>query len=791
VSAAPIVQMPKYVGARILRVEDPRFMRGLGSYVDDISLPGMLHAAFLRSPHAHARIHEIRTEQARELDGVVAVFTGRDLEELIDPYVTVLERDEVADFSRRVLPIDRARHVGEAVAVAVATSRYLAEDACELIEVDWGLLPALTDAEEALAADAVFLHDELGTNNAAHIEFENGDVEKAFAGAAHVFSKRFHGGRHMAAPLETRGVLAAYDLASGEATVWSSTQMPHYLRTEVARAAGFLEGKLRFIAPDVGGGFGMKCHVFVEEAIVPVLAKLLGRPVKWIEDRYENLAASAHAKEMIVYLEIAVDEDGRFLAFRTRCIGDAGAYSIHPWTALIDPLCAATLMPGLYRWSACRFEADAVLTNKCQTGAYRGVGFTPGHAAREVLIDEIARALGEDPVELRVKNTIPSEPYESITGMPYDGGSYVEAIRKAQELVGYDELRDGQRRLREKGRYIGVGFSPFVEPTAWGSAQARAEGFPAEFFDSASVTVEPDGSVTVTTGLHNHGQGHETSLAQLAADRLGVPFETIKIVQGDTSTAVYGMGTYASRSAVIGGGCIIRATGDVNEKLRRLAGHVMEVHADDLEIHEGVISVKGSPERAMTVSETAWLAYFGGERRPPDMEPALTATRSYDPPATFSNGAAVAVVEVDVETGFVDLQRIVAVEDCGVVLNPMIVEGQVCGAMAQGIGGCLYENLVYDESGQFLSSTLMDYLYPSTMDVPPIDIAHLETPSPVTEGGIKGMAEAGTIAVAGAICNAIADALNPFGIRIDRTPLGPNEVLGLIREARGVQYREE
>ena len=778
----------RYVGARLPRVEDARFLRGVGKFVDDIRLPGMLHAAFFRSPHAHARIVSIDVEQARALEGVVAVLTGADLADF-PPFVAGLPRPEVKANERHVLPADRVRFVGEAVAVVAATSRYVAEDACALIDVEWEPLPVLTDPHASLAPGAPLLHEGSESNSFAHIEFEHGEVEKAFAEADRVFSKRFHHGRMHAAPLETRGIVAEHDPGSGGFTMWTSSQVPHLTRSLLAHMLGLTyENQFRVIAPDVGGGFGLKIHLFPEDAVVPYLARHTGRPVKWIEDRYESLAASTHAKEIVMDLELATTSDGKFLAFRGRYVGDAGAYAIYPWTPLVDSLVAAVLLPSLYDVPAVRFEVDAAYTNKCPTGAYRGVGWTSGQTAREVLIDEVARALELDPMELRLRNTIPSEPYVSATGCRYDGGSYAESQRKAMEVLGYDALRERQKSLREEGRYLGVGFSPFVEPGGWSGEMAKRMGFPFDYMDAARVTVEPDGSVTVTLGLHSHGQAHETTFAQVVADRLGVKVESVRILEGDTAVTAYGTGTWGSRSAVIGGGSIMRAADEVREKLVAIAAHAFEASPGDIEIYDGNATVKGSPDKSISVTMIAYTAYFGafvGGTRPPGLDPALTATRSYEPPESYANGCIAAVVEVDVETGQVELQQVVVVDDCGIMLNPTVVEGQIAGATAQGIGGALYEDLAYDANGQFLAGNLLDYLYPTTMEIPAIEIHHIETPSTVTEGGIKGVGEGGTIAAPAAVVNAVADALSPFGVTIDRTPLSPDRVLSFIRAAEG------
>jgi CO/xanthine dehydrogenase Mo-binding subunit len=625
------------------------------------------------------------------------------------------------------------------------------------------------------------LHEGHGGNNFAHIEFESGDVDGAFARAAHVFRKRFHFGRTHAAPPEGRGGIADW---TGELTVWSSTQMPFLVRSMLAALYELPETRVRVLVPSVGGGFGLKVHLYVEEAILPLLSRLAGTPVKWIEDRYENLAASGHSKEVVCTLELAIAEDGAFLGLRGRFVGDGGAHQGHPWSSLIDPLCAAAMLPGIYTVDAVRYEVDAPATNKCPTTAYRGVGWTSGQTAREALIDDAARALGIDPLELRLRNCLPDgQPSVSATGCRYDGGSYAASIRRARELVDYDAFRDRQRRLRGQGRYLGVGFSPFVEQGGWAAEIAVDQGFPgAGYLDSVCVTVEPDGSVTLATGLQSNGQGHETTLAQLAADGLGVRPEDVRVVQGDTATGAYSTGSWGSRTALIAGGSVLRATDDVRQKLLRIAAHDLEANEADLDIMDGVVSVQGSPDRALNVSDVAAAAYAG--RVPAGLDPSLTSTRSYDPPATYSNACIACVVEVDVETGRVSVERIVAVEDCGTILNPMIVDGQVAGAVAQGVGAVLYEGLPYGEDGQFLAGSLGEFLYPTAPELPDVEVDHLVTPSPLTEGGIKGMGEGGLIGAPAAVVNAIADALAPFGVTIDRTPLRPCDVLALIDAAR-------
>jgi carbon-monoxide dehydrogenase large subunit len=741
----------------------------------------MLEAAFVRSPYAHARVLGVRGDPAQELDGVALVVTSADLGEL-PALVTGSSRPEAGTWSRPLLPRDRVRYVGEPVAAVVASSRYVAEDACELVEVDYEPLDAVVDPEEALAADAPLLHEGAGSNNFAHIEFEHGDVDGAFAGAARVVTKRFHFGRTHAAPLEGRGGIADW---SHELTLWSSTQMPFLVRSMLAALYGLPQTRVRVLVPAVGGGFGLKAHLYVEEAILPLLSRLAGAPVKWAEDRYEHLAASGHSKEVVFELELALAEDGAFLALRGRLVGDGGAHQGHPWSSLIDPLCAASMLPGIYSIPAIRYEVDAAATNKCPSTAYRGVGWTPGHTAREALIDDAARLLGVDPLELRVRNCLPDgEPAVSATGCRYDGGSYAESIRRARELVDYDAFRERQKRLRAEGTYVGVGFSPFVEQGGWAAQIAADMGFPdSGYLDSVAVTVEPDGSVTLSTGHQSNGQGHATVLAQLAADGLGVRPEDVHVVQGDTATTAYSTGSWGSRTAVIAGGSVLRATADVRQKLLQIAANELEASEDDLELEDGIVTVRGSPNSRLTVAEIAAAAYKA--RSPNGIDPALTATRSYDPPATYSNACIACVVEVDAETGRVTIERLVAVEDCGTVLNPLLVDGQVAGAIAQGVGAVLYEGLPYGEDGQFLAGSLGEFLYPTAPELPDVEVEHLVTPSPVTEGGIKGMGEGGLIGAPAAVVNAVADALSPFGVSLDRTPLRPCDILAAIDAAAG------
>jgi carbon-monoxide dehydrogenase large subunit len=782
---APQARSARYVGRSVQRVEDPRLLAGRGRFIDDIALPGMLYAAFVRSPHAHARIGSIDATEALATDGVVAVYTAADLDWLAPMVATGPLREGVVPQSHPPLASRVARHVGDPVAVVLARSPYLAEDGRDLVDVEWEPLPPILDPLKALEPGSPLVDEALGTNNISHLEQSAGDVEAAFAEADHVTTVRFHCGRSTAAPLEGRGLVAEYeDRAGGRYSVYASTQMPHLMRLLVAPMLGVPEGRLTIRTPDVGGAFGMKCTIYPEDVVVPAVARLSGQPVKWIEDRWENLAVGVHSKDMLCTMEIAAKADATMTAFRGHFVTDSGAYSSVPFTPLVDSQVAGVFLTSCYSLQNVAYSIDNPLTNKNQIGAVRGVGWVPGQLAREVAIDVLARELDKDPVELRLQNMIGPDAYTTPLGQSYDGGSYAASLEKARDSVDYVEFRGRQRKAREEGRYIGVGFSPFVEPTGWATASAAAGGLPNGFYDTASVTVEPDGSVTVTTGLHSHGQGHETTLAQITADELGVPMESVRIVFGDTDSSAFGMGTYASRSAVLGFGSIRESATQIRDRLTRLAAAMLEADQSDIDLVEGVASVKGVPGKSVPLQQIALFGYFGATARPEDIQrDGLTATSGYSPRETYANGCAAAVVEVDVETGLVTVDQLVAVEDCGVVLNPTIVKGQVAGAIANGLGIALLEDLAYEDNGEFISGSLLHYLYPSTTEVPDLTVHTIETPSLVSAGGVKGVGEAGTISAPAAIVNAIMDALSSFGVVIEKTPVTPEYVRELLRAA--------
>jgi len=785
----------KYIGHRITRREDRRFLTGRTRYVDDIRLPRTVYAAFVRSPHAHAEIDAVRTDRARTHHGVVGVLTSEEAVRAARPIRCDSTFPEWKGTEFPVLAWPRVRFVGEAVAIVAAVDRYTAEDAAELVEVEYRPLTPVVDLETAAEPGGALVHEAWGDNLFIDRKGKVGDVDGAFTQADLVLERTYRTHRHTGFPMEGRACVADYDPATGVLTVYSATQIPHLVRTGLADSLGLGENMVRVVAPDVGGGFGIKAHLFPEEVALALLSMRLGRPVKWIEDTREHLTACIHAREHVHRVKIAARRDGTVLGVKADLLVDAGAYSVWPWTASMDVGMAANMILGPYRIRNYEFRARAVATNKCPLGPYRGVGRPSAAFTIERAMEDLARDLGLDPVDIRLKNYVPDDgyPYTTATGLIYDSASLQASLRKATEAIGYADFRREQARARADGRYLGIGIGSYIEQTAHATNEFIKRGVPIVFgYDSVCVAVDPGGKVSVDSSLHSHGQGHETTFAQVVAERLGVPLADVRVRFGDTQSAPYGMGTFASRSAVLGGGAAWKAADVVRANILKVAANVMEVAADDLEMSEGVIQVKGSPQHRMTVGEVARLAYHRPEKLPAGLMPAdLTSIQSYDAPpgfGTFTNSAHVAIVEVDPQTGFLRVLRYVVVEDCGVMINPLIVDGQVHGGTAQGIGGALMEHLVYDENGQFLSPTLMEYLLPTAQTTPPIEVHHMQTPSPFTIGGFKGMGEGGAIAPLPALANAVSDALAPLGVSVDALPLSPDRIRALI-EARETERR--
>ena len=776
----------KLLGASVRRVEDPRILLGDTRYVDDVSLREMLAIAFARSPYAHARIISIDVESARQAPGVHAVFTAADLAGSIEPlrveHDSSAGRPPCRTVIWPVLATDKARFVGEAVVAVVAENRALAEDAAALVEIEWEPLEPVVDAERAVEMGSPLVHEEWPDNLFQRVEMSVGDVTAAFREADLVVSERFRTGRHMALPLEGRGVVARWEASTESLEVWASTQMPHVLRAEIARVMAVGENSVRVIARDVGGGFGLKAHVFPEELLVPVLARQLRRPVEWIEDRREHLAASQHAKDQIVRAELAVAKDGTMLGLRARITCDIGAYVEYPWPTF-EANVTAMAMPGAYKLRGFAFETLSVATNKCSIGAYRGVGQPIGVFVMERLVDMAAERLGFDRVEMRRRNMIAHEehPFANLFGTVIESGSHRECLAQAVERIDLGGFITRDEAARRRGSRRGIGIASFVETTAPSSQGWQMLGPNIGGFEPATIRMESDGRVTVAIGVNSQGQSHETTFAQIAADRLGVSLADIRVVQGDTATTPRGWVTGGSKSAVATGGAVLLAAERLRDKLLAAASRRSEVPMRDLELRDGAARRRSDGLEVARVRDLArdfWLARSG---LPPAEEPGLEVTVRYEPPPfTHSNATHAVEIEVDVETGVIEIVRYVVVEDCGTILNPRVVDGQIAGGVAQGIGSALTEEVVYDEAGQLLTGTLMDYLPPTANDVPRIEIGHIETPSPYTAGGMKGMGEGGTIAASAAIGNAVAHALREFSPRVNRIPLTPERVLALI-----------
>jgi aerobic carbon-monoxide dehydrogenase large subunit len=778
----------KWVGQSMRRKEDPRLIKGQATYVDDIVLAGMLHAAVVRSPEAHARIVSIDGSAALERPGIRAVFTGEDMSDLLAPLPMAWAPPGVEVKTPERWPLARGRvcHVGDPVALVVGEDRYAVVDAAEAVRVEYEPLPVVVDVEEALK-DETLVHDSLGTNKAHEWTMGGGDVEQALADSDVVIERRIVNHRISGAPIEPRGVVAEY--RAGELTVWSSTQVPHLVRLFFAVQMGLGEDKVRIIAPEVGGGFGAKLQITAEETLCAWASKKLGHPVKWTETRSEHMAASHHGRDQVDYVRMGARRDGTITAFHARIVQDLGAYC-----GLLTPMIpelGAFVMTGCYRIPAVRTDITGVYTNKYLTDAIRGAGRPEMTHMLEVTIDQLAEELGMDPVEVRRKNFIPRDafPYETPYGITYDSGDYEATLDRALDIVDMPAFREEQARLRDQGVLRGIGFSTYTE--ICGLAPSRAVG-PSGFglgiglYESALVRVHPTGSVTVFTGASPHGQGHETGFAQIVADRLGVDPDVVEIIHGDTATGPMGLGTYGSRSLSIGGVAAARAAERIAEKAKQIVAHNLEASPDDIEVRDGRFSLRGDPEQGMTLAEVAGCAYIDATKMPEGMELGLEQTLIHDPDNfVFPFGAHACVVDVDAETGSVKVVRWVAVDDCGPAINPMLIDGQVHGGVTHGIGQALYEQVVYDERGQLVTGTFLDYALPTANEVPTFETDRTETPSPSNPLGVKGIGEAGTIAATPAVVNAVIDALRHEGVSYIDMPLTPLRVWEALEQARG------
>jgi carbon-monoxide dehydrogenase large subunit len=764
----------RFVGARVQRREDPRLLSGHGQYVDDVRLPGMLHATFVRSPLARARIVGIDLEHALAVPGVVAIWDGSALN---GDAATPLWNwgGEGTPFPEvRALAEGDVRFAGDPVAIVIARDRYVAEDAAELVDVEYEALEAVVGRELAEHSSAR-AHDGIDTNLAwSAASPADPALEAAFAASAHVITETFRQQRHVNVPMEPRGLVAHWERGAEQLTVYASSQNPHQDREYFARVMGLPEHHVRVIMRDVGGGFGQKIFRTREETAVAFASRRLGRPVKWIEDRQENLMAANHARDEQMTLRVGVDADGVITAIHASYLADVGAYPLMP--AMMPGFMALQVLPGPYRFARYGWAGRSVFTNTSGISAYRGPWMMET-VAREIMMDVVAREIGVDPAEIRRRNVIQTEdlPYTTPTGREYDRISPAQTLEAALEEIGYDRFREEQERARAEGRYLGLGISTYIEPTAGAQGPTGIE--------AATVRVEPSGKVNVLMGTGSHGHSLETTMVQVVADQLGVPIEDVRLLQGDTAVSPYGGGTAGSRSAVIAGGVARISAIKLREKVLELAGHLLEAAAADLEIEDGTIAVKGSPGSSIAFADVARIAYYDASRLPEGMEPGLEITSRYHaPPATYANSTQVCTCEVDIATGEVRLLDYVVGEDCGVMINPMVVEGQIAGGVAQGIGGALLEHLAYDETGNPLAVTFKDYLLPTTEDVPDIRYVHVETPSN-TPGGHKGVGEGGAIGAPAAVVNAVADALAPLGVRVTSQPLSPDRVLAMIDES--------
>jgi len=765
----------RFVGQSVHRKEDRRLVTGHGQYVDDIVLPRMLHGAFLRSEDAKARITSVDTSAATELAGVAAVYTWRDFHGRFgEAYHAMLGEELVMP---PPLAIGDVRYVGDPVAFVVAESRYIAEDACELIVVNYEVEQAAPDYRVAAEDTDHVVHSAWGleSNAMMAVPFQalSADLDEALENAAHLVEVTIEQHRYLCVPMETRGIVADWHPGRDEIDIVCSCQSVHETRNFFARYLRIGEAGVRVTARDVGGGFGQKMFVFREECAAVLASRLLGRPVKWIEDRRENLIAAPHSRNETGHIKVAVSDEGVIEAITIDHVGDVGAYPACP--AVINP----ALLPGPYKIPRLGFSMAMVWSNTMGKGAYRGPWMFET-TAREMALDVAARNLGIDPVELRRKNLLAASdlPFTSPSAQEFQEITPLETLDQAVEMLDYEAFRREQAEAREQGRYLGVGVSVYVEPTSMSGATLATEG--------ATVRVESSGKVVAYMGTTSHGQSVETTMAQVVADTLGVPYDDVTIVQADTQSTPYGPGTGGSRTAVIAGGAAREATVALRQKVLTIAAYAMEASPDDLEIADASISVRGTPTRSMSLKDVATLAYRSAESLPGDVDSSLEATVRFRPTRfpTWSNATHICVVEVDPATWVPRVLRYIVSEDCGRMINPRVVEGQIFGGVVQGIGGVLFEDFVYDVNGNPLTTTFLDYLLPTAAEVPDIEVGHIETDSTTSAGGVKGLGEGGAIGSPAAVANAVSDALAPFGVVVTRTPLGPRDVFDLVQAAQ-------
>jgi aerobic carbon-monoxide dehydrogenase large subunit len=770
----------KFVGKSVKRTEDPRLIQGLAHYVDDIKLPDTLHAVFLRSIYAHARIKKIDTSAAVKLPGVVAVYTGKDISQKIGavPCGAAIPEMKVPD--HRVLATSKVYWVGHPVAVVIAENKYIARDAADLINVDYEELSPVLDEEKAADPKSPVIHEQFGSNIAYKLTAGEGDIEAALKSADKIVKQKILHRRLAPIAMEPRGVLARYYPGEQELTLWTSTQIPHLARTQISLMLSVPENKLRLIAPEVGGGFGSKLNVYAEEAIVGYAAMQLGRPVKWIEGRRENIQGTIHGRGQVGYIEIGCKKDGTLTGLRYNVFADMGSYFQLLTPAI--PTLTGLMLSGCYKIPAIQMNVTACFTNKMSTDAYRGAGRPEATYVIERAMDLVALELGMDVVEVRRKN-FPEpfggdQPFKTATGLLYDSGNYQAALDKALKMADYTKLREEQKKARGEGRLLGIGVSTYVEICAMGPSPA----LPAGGWESATVRIEPTCKVTILTGASPHGQGQETSFAQIAADELGLQVNDVTVVHGDTAVVQYGIGTFGSRATAVGGTAVYMSLQKLKEKATKMAAHLLGADAATVTFAGGKFTAKDG--KSVTIQEVALGAHLA-KNIPPDMEPGLSATSFFEPKNfTFPFGTHIAVVEIDSETGEIHFKRYIAVDDCGKQINPLLVHGQVHGGIVQSLGQALFEEVVYDDQGQLVSGSLMDYAVPKAAQVPWFELDSTETPSPVNPLGVKGVGEAGSIGATPAIVAAVVDALAPYGIKHLDMPIKPEHVWHIVAKKR-------
>jgi aerobic carbon-monoxide dehydrogenase large subunit len=775
----------QYFGQSIKRSEDMRLLTGKGLYVDDIKLNGCYHVAFLRSPYAHAKIKNIHKERALELPGVIAVFTGEDLIHnvkslplMANVYPGVLERENplVKPQFQRALACEKVRYVGEGIVAVIAESRSIAEDAVELIQVEYEQLPVVVDPHTALNSNSPLLFDEWGDNVGVSYSVKVGNVKEAIQNADFVLREKFKINRQSGNPMETRGVVTEWDSRNESLTVWSSTQMPHRLKSFISDCVNIPENKIRVIAPDVGGGFGTKALIYPEEIAMAYFCVKLKKPLKWIEDRLEHMKSTAHARDQHHEVEVGVLKDGSIIGIKDNLLLDTGAFNLYGINTSYN---TAAHLPGPYRINNYECNVKVVSTNKVPLTQYRGAGRPEGVFVMDRIIDLIAKKLKMDAAEVRRINIIRTEEMPFNTGrlykdgepMVYDSGDYQECFQKALDAIGYEEFRIQQKAYWKKGRYLGVGLSAYVEGTGQGP------------HDGCRITIDTSGNITCAVSTASQGQGHHTTWAQICADHLHVKIDKINVITGDTQAVQYGSGTYGSRSAVVGGSAIVKACSRIRKKAFTIASILLDIEVGELAIENGRVFNVNQPEYGYSYDELAKWAQPNKLPMNSGIEPGLSAEEYFIPStATYSNGVHAAIVEVDNETGIIKILKYVVAHDAGKIINPMIADGQLSGGVAQGIGGAIYEEIIYDSNGQIITGTYMDYLIPTAFEIPDVVSIHMESASPRNPLGVKGLGEGGTISPPAALANAVEDALSPFDIQINSLPLSPNYIWSLVRE---------